>query len=322
MDTEFDFDELGTSLIFDLVDLQFDIRELEASDCTTEESSGSWYICSAGVHYEHLSDFFTVGSVSSHQTSNRKRKLTPVSAIRSKAQRLGKTQAARSVLRKKHILDIEQILEQQTRRPNCTRQQPRLLQAFPNFDKCDSLLFFAHAWARHMNSGDYDSMYKLMSRHVDKSYQITMNHCPALHNGFNCRSFVKLFELMDGLQPDRIMCVHATKVLENQIHSTMYMKFTDVKVLYESIVPNIRDPNFKAMWGGMKRSDGLKRKLLHDERPAEEVTRLLALADTDQDLTVNVRLELTLTIDQFSKKVQQLQWSGRLMSMYPTETVR
>jgi hypothetical protein len=44
IDTEFDFDELGTSLIFDLVDLQFDIRELEASDCTTEESSGSWYI--------------------------------------------------------------------------------------------------------------------------------------------------------------------------------------------------------------------------------------------------------------------------------------
>jgi hypothetical protein len=55
MDVGFDFDELGTSLIFDLVDLQFDILELETSDYTTEESSGSWLTQFSGVHNEHLS---------------------------------------------------------------------------------------------------------------------------------------------------------------------------------------------------------------------------------------------------------------------------
>lgn len=213
------------------------------------------------------------------------------------------------------------MLEKQTKQPIHNRQQPRLLQAFPNFDKCDSLLYFAHTLTRHFNCGDYPGVHKLMSSHLDKTYRISMNHC-CFEEGFSCRNFVRLFELMGDLQPDRIMCVHTTKVDKNQIKSTIFMKFKDVKFLYDSIVPRIQDPHFQAMWGGKKRSDAFQRKIQADGRPAEEVDYLMKLVDTDLDLTVNVRLELILTFDPLTKKVTDMEFKGKMLSMVPLESHR
>lgn len=160
-----------------------------------------------------------------------------------------------------------------------------------------------------------------MSSHTDKGCRVVMDHCP-FPGHLNCRNLVQLFELGGDLQPDRIMCVHSTKVVENQIHSAIYMKFTDVKFLYDRIVPTIRDPKLRQLWEGKDRAEALRCKVASDNRPAEEVEQLVALVESGQDLTVNVRLDLTITFDQYTKKVTELSWRGRLLSLYPAETVR
>jgi hypothetical protein len=207
------------------------------------------------------------------------------------------------------------------------QKQTAALYVFPSFDKCDSLLYFPYSFTRHINSSDFTALYKLMNSHLDKNCSINMGSCDNIEHVLNMKAFVKLFEFMDQFQPDRIMCVHTTKVVENRILSAIYMKFTDVKSIVESALEtgkkNIPTKDFPIPGGcGLSRDDHLKMKVADSKKPAEEQQRLCAMVEQYSDLVINLRIDLTITIDEISKKVTDLRFDKELLSMHPAECIR
>lgn len=217
-------------------------------------------------------------------------------------------------LRRKDI-DIVQILEQQSRPAvrDMRQEKAKLLQAFPCLDHCDSLLFFAHTMARHSNSGDFQAIQKLLLSRLDKGHRITVNHCTRTVD-VSLRSFLYMLELSNESQPDRIMCVHHTKVVGNCIRSTTYMKFTDIKAIHETASARIIDPAFKTMHSA-KRDDALRHKIQNNNLPQDKVTEYLKLVDQNIDLVVNLRMDISLTFDDITKKVTWLDVSGHMVSL-------
>jgi hypothetical protein len=213
-------------------------------------------------------------------------------------------------------IDVVKILEQQALHVAPRRCKPRLLQAFPSFDKCDSLLFFAHSFTRYINSGDFQGMYKFISSHVDKQYLLNLYH-GNVAVPLTCRGFARFFEQMSDFQPDRIMCVTSTKVVDNQIQSTIMMKFTDLKIAHDNVAAATQEPVFRSMWGS-KRSDSLKEKVNMLTLPSDVRNGYHALIDREIDLEINVRIDFALTFHEVTKKVTKLDFRGRMVSMKPS----
>ena len=207
-------------------------------------------------------------------------------------------------------------------RVNVSRRPPSaILYAFPTFDKCDSLLYFPNTMTRHLNSGDMVSLTKLFNCHFDKKISFELSNC--LHAVSTTQQLLKSYEYSNDLQPDRIMCVHSTKVIENQIVATIHMKFTDCASLYQSVFGRIlssTDQSFLAMTGD--RVADMKFYIVNDEYLLDSVKQeYLALADSGADFVVYVQLITTLTYDDMTKKITSLGCSGRLSSMHAVESL-
>lgn len=201
-------------------------------------------------------------------------------------------------------------------KPNMTRRpKSNVLYAFPSFDKCDSLLYFPTSMTRHLNSGDFPSLTKLINSHMERNCEINMSHCK--NTRVNPRSFIQLFVLMNDIQPDRIMCVHNTRVVENHIHATLYMKFTDSRFIYESVLKTIKDPLINEMMCGKNRSENLQEKINTAPRSDEERQRYAALLQSDIDLLIYVKLEMDITFDDVTKRIIGLDFKGHMTSLHP-----
>lgn len=201
-------------------------------------------------------------------------------------------------------------------KPNMTRRpKANVLYAFPSFDKCDSLLYFPTTMTRHLNSADFPSLSKLFNSHMERNCEINMSHCKSTR--VNPRSFIQLFVLMNDIQPDRIMCVHNTKVVENHIHATLYMKFTDSRFIYESVLKTIKDPLIHEMMCGKNRTENLQEKINTAPRSEEERARYAALLQSDVDLLIYVRLEMDITFDDVTKRIIGLDFKGQMTSLHP-----
>ena len=184
---------------------------------------------------------------------------------------------------------------------------------FPSFDKCDSLLFFPTTMTKCLNSGDYPALSKLMSQHLHKSCVIDA----CLHQDqLNSLQFLALFVLMGDIHPDSIMCVHSTTVIENEIHASIFGKFTDNKVIHDSVARTVkdRDPIFADMFIG-GRSEHLKKKMLSStELNSEDKLALLTVSESNQDVEIFMRAEFILTIDHATNKVTRIKFMPTLTS--------
>lgn len=195
---------------------------------------------------------------------------------------------------------------------NVSRRPPStVLYAFPNFDKCDSLLYLTSSMTRHLNAGDFPALYKLLTTHLQADCFISMH---GMVDGLSIRALTKMFRLMDDIQPDRIVCVYDTKVVENQILSSAHMKFTDSKAIYDAVAKTVKDPLLREMFTE-KREDHLRRKILLDDRPEDEKTQLLALVNSQQDVLVHKRIDFTITFDHLTKKVTNFVLNGNMTSI-------
>lgn len=174
------------------------------------------------------------------------------------------------------------------------------LLAFPVFDKRDSLLYFPHSVSRHLNSGDHDALSKLMH-----SY---------LHGKWTYHRMLEMFYFSTEVHPDSLMCVHSTKVVENQIFSTMYFKSTDCKLLNNSLRRTILDPTVLHMITA--RDDRLKGEIAsYGNLSDEEQQRMVSLVDSDEDLVIYGRMDLQMTMDSHTKKVTGLSFNAILTSV-------
>jgi hypothetical protein len=169
-----------------------------------------------------------------------------------------------------------------------------------------------------MNSSDFTALYKLMSSHLDRTCIIFLGK-----HALNAKHFVKFFELTDTYQPDRIACVHTTKVVENTIQSTVYQKFTDLRSISNSMMAAAKDILIGAQGGPRKSHVEHLKKIVEDSnKTPEEQECMRELVDQHLDLVINTRIDMTITFDAVSKKVTQLKFDKRLLSMDAAECIR
>eukprot|EP01032_Pedospumella_encystans_P009132 gene9132-10779_t len=137
------------------------------------------------------------------------------------------------------------------------------------------------------------------------------NSCKITLNGKNVseisfENYKKIMTVGSDLEPDRVMCVHSTKVIENQIMSTIYLKVTDVQSLYTSLSRTSKvfdDENFISI--GMFPDRTRRFQYYAAESPhREEITQtLMSYAQREEDVLLYMRVEFALTVDPITKKI-------------------
>jgi len=192
--------------------------------------------------------------------------------------------------------------------------------AFPSFDKCDSLVYFPSTFTRLLNTGDMPALWRLFVSHLDKNCDIAFANCyRSREHELSPSLFLKSYELLNELQPDRIMCVDATKVEENRINASIHMKFTDSQMIYDSVARNVIEPRLKHMLPA-NRKDALRYKISTSDKTAEEKSGYEALVDSGVDLLLYVHLFMDITFDNASRKINKLHFHGSMTSLHAIDT--
>lgn len=223
--------------------------------------------------------------------------------------------------KRRHITDksVMSALCRTGLKPNVSRRPPsNILYAFPNFDKCDSLLYFPSTMTKYLNTGDMTALTKLFNTHLDKNCEVSAASCYKAIS--NAQQLLKTYELMNELQPDRIMCVHTTKVVKNQILASVHLKFTDCKAIYDSVYNNTLRHQQGHFLSGDRALD-MKRRLEEDTTlPVSMKEQYLVMAEAASDFVVYVHLSMAFTFDDTTKKVTEMSCEGRLSSMHAVDS--
>lgn len=190
--------------------------------------------------------------------------------------------------------------------------------AFPTYSASDALLFLPTAIASHMNSADVPSLSRLLMSHLDRDCACKLNLFQ--DEAINIRRFIQFHHIMIDLHPDSIMCVHNTRVVDNQLRASVYVKFTDCKTIYDSVAKSVTDPLFRALFGTHRAQSGLHGRAISDAS-GEVKNERSALVNSDEDLTVYVRLDMVLTIDDATRKVTEFILDGQVTSMKALRTI-
>jgi hypothetical protein len=193
------------------------------------------------------------------------------------------------------------------------RQREPVLYVFPSYDKCDSLLYFPNAFTRHLNTADFTSLSKLFSNHLQKDCDISFA-CFKMKP--TARTFVKVFEFMNDLHPDSFMCVHHTKVVENQIMSTIHLKFTDCRKIYDALNRTATDPWHRSVLD-MCSDDNIKERVADENYTALEADRIYGWMKEKRDMVVYLKIDMILTFEDMHKRIVSMIMNSRLTNVQP-----
>ena len=205
-------------------------------------------------------------------------------------------------------------------RINVSRRPPSgILYAFPTFDKCDSLLYFPTSMTKYLNSGDMEALAKLYNAHIDK--KCSFNLTTSYKSIKSAHQLLKSGSLDSVLQPDRIICVHNTKVVANRIVATMLAKYTDSAALYNAVVRSA-NANRAISLRGRDRAADIKLHIAESEILQDTVKEeYCAIADSGTDFEAYLKSVMTFTFDDTTKKIVSMSCSGYLSSMHAVEAV-
>jgi len=200
-----------------------------------------------------------------------------------------------------------------------SRQQPPKipLVAFPQFDKCDSLVYFPHSYSRHLNCGDVTATSALLYTHADKDCQVKCV-CGTETYFYPVKQLRMVLNMSNDLGPDRIMCVHTTKVVDNQIRSVIYMKLTDSQSLYSAVCGNAEDPAQRQL---AKRSNRFQQFLTQPGLNAEVKQGVEEHAKADDDVLLYMRMDFVLTFDDRTRKITFIESDVQLTSIHSTPSI-
>lgn len=216
-------------------------------------------------------------------------------------------------------MTVNQALAEGAKKPNMSRRSPtNVLIAFPTFDKCDSLIYFPSTLARLVNCDDMTAASKLFATHFHKECVIDYIANVNDVTKFTPKSFVSLLQIANILEPDRIMCVHSTRVVENQIRATVYMKLTDTQPLYDYMSKTLSSAD-ASIAGLCQRERAQRLKYyIHDELVPEHVKRdIMTHSESLEDLLLYVQCNLTMTFDDVTKKIVHMHMTYVLTSVQP-----
>lgn len=186
------------------------------------------------------------------------------------------------------------------------------LVAFPSFEKCDSLLFFPHTLSRLVNSSDKASLARVFNTYFGESCEVQLCGL-AYRSDFPHKRLMDLFALLWDTNPDFMMCVHDTKVVDNMIVATTYCKYTECKLITDSVRRLTSDP----MLLGLLDCPGeqLKREMQIETRPEGERNEICALIDSGLDVLVYAKMDVNVQFDVYTKKITALQFDMRITSL-------
>ena len=205
----------------------------------------------------------------------------------------------------------------QYRRQLRRRGNQAMLYSFPSFDRCDSLLFLPSTMMRHVNASDLTALGKMFHSYMDKNCSAYISYLG--DEEINVNGLLRFHTLLNELNPDAIVCVHNTQVVENQIRATAYTKYTANKTIYDSVSRSTKDPLFEPMFG-LQRDESVIRNLKREGRPNEEINKLTTTVVNNVagcDLLLYVRLDLVYTFDNFTKKITRYNVTETLTSIVP-----
>lgn len=187
-----------------------------------------------------------------------------------------------------------------------------LFPEIPQSVRCDTMAFFPTAFANCLNSGNNVGLSDLVRVHLDQQCDIRlMCH----ESRLSCYSFLKFFELMNEIHPDRIMHVSTTDIVDNQVTAAVYMKYTDCKLLYQAVARTVTDPSLLRVVPAT-RAQYLSTRMQIEGRPEEERNQLNKLVDSDFDLVVYGCVYVHMTVDAKTRKATGLKMSGDMHSAH------
>jgi len=188
--------------------------------------------------------------------------------------------------------------------------------AFPRFDKSDALIYFPNTLSRHMNTGDVPALSKLLLSHCDKKCVVNI---PKFSSDISVGKLVQIFDKLFDVHPDcvALACAHQTKIVGNEISSSLFLKLTDIKIVQDVIRPSLQDPVLNELFGNT-REQRMHRLLVRAQTPEEE-TQIRTLGQTNNDILIHVHVQLVLTIDEKTKKI--CKFGAQLKSMSTFEIV-
>lgn len=203
-------------------------------------------------------------------------------------------------------------------KPNMSRRRPSsVIVAFPAFDKCDSLLFFPTTLIRFFNTTDMDAASKLMNKYFDKDCKVKVQGKNACE--ISTQSYQQVVTMGNEIGPDRIMCVHSTKVIENQILSSIYVKFTDIQPLYAILerTSNVFEGEGVLSSGlypdRVRRFQHFAAELSQSEHVAQD---LIAYSLREEDVLMYMRIDFTLTVDDTTRKILHFTHAYEITSVH------
>ena len=215
-------------------------------------------------------------------------------------------------------MSVKQALLAYDQRPNMSRRPPtNVLVAFPTFDKCDSLVYFPTTFVRYLNSADIDAATKLLAKYLDKDCIIRLHGKHISEVSF--QNYKQMMTVSNDLEPDRMMCVHSTKVVENKILSTIYLKVTDVQSLYMNLSRTSKQFNDEEKLKMGLYPDRVKRFQFYvEETPVNDQVAqdLINYSLREDDVVMYMKIEFTLTVDDATRKVVHFTHAYELTSVH------
>ena len=117
------------------------------------------------------------------------------------------------------------------------------------------------------------------------------------------------------------MCVRQTKVVDNVINASLYLKFTDLRRAYSSDLINLEDEQVKHKF--TQKRDYLLNKGVHNgqQRTDAEEKKLIALIESDMNVLVYASCNMMFTIDDKTKKIVKLTFDRRITSILSADSV-
>ena len=180
----------------------------------------------------------------------------------------------------------------------------------------DSIFYFTAAMVGCLNSGDNIGLADLLHFTMKDECDLGI-YC--FNSRLSMRSFLKFFEILNLIHPDRILCLNGAAVEKNHVTTSAVMKFTDCKLLFDYVSKTVNEPEIMSMFN--TRADHLKRRLFLTGRTDQEREDMVKLVESDNDLVIYGALQVHVTFDELTNKVSGLYLSGGLTSAHPAVEV-
>lgn len=172
---------------------------------------------------------------------------------------------------------------------------------FPSFGKCASLRNFPIAFISCVNSGDLNSLSKLMNSRMSKCCEIEVMGC-----SMDKETFVGYYDLNNELYPDCVSYVHRTICVGNRISGIIYFKYTTSKIIDVALRKNRQDKTLFNVCPPLHSNPHSLNAFIASQ-PVEDRPALLTMVYTAEELVVSGHAVMTITYDERTKKITRLE---------------